>query len=314
MTAPVFVVGCPRSGTGLLRDLLRSHPNLAFTGESHYIPLYYRAYGDPRSDREAVALARRILRVRWVEAWGVGRDPRSFAHHRSFATLVDDLNTTYAASAGRPRWGDKTPQYVAAMPTLRELFPAARFVHIIRDGRDVAQSLLRRPFGPANPFTAGRYWRTMVQAGRRDGATLGEAYTEVRYEELLAEPERVLRAVIEFVGEPWSDAVLLPVTGRPVDPARAASWRSGMPPADRALVESAAGDLLAALGYEAAGAAGAPEPTDPPAAWRRAVIRADHVARLVRNRLDTREHPAYWRTERDFRLARLRAAVRGRFG
>jgi Sulfotransferase family len=64
--APIFIVGCPRSGTNLLRDLLRSHPRLAFPGESHFIPEFYKGYGDPKNEREARRLGARILRVNWV--------------------------------------------------------------------------------------------------------------------------------------------------------------------------------------------------------------------------------------------------------
>ncbi|HEX8085054.1 MAG TPA: sulfotransferase [Solirubrobacteraceae bacterium] len=305
---PVFVVGCPRSGTGLLRDLLRSHPSLAFPTESHFIPAFHRGYGDPRDEAEALALARRILGLRWVRAWRLPLEPRDLAHHRSYAALVDDLFTAYARRAGRPRWGDKTPQYVRAMPQLRELFPHARFVHIVRDGRDVCRSVVAAAFGPRNLVTAAAWWRGHVAAGRADGARLGpKAYLEVRYEDLLAEPEEVMRGVVAFVEEPWDDAVLRPSRRDPIRPERAASWRIAMPREDRRIVEAVAGDLLAELGYDV------PDPPGTIGAHERAVARIDHAARILALRLRRRDR-SFWTTELELRRAAWRARLRGGCG
>lgn len=68
--SPIFIVGCPRSGTGLIRNLLRSHPNLTFPGESHFIPGFFKTYGDPKSEGEARELAARILNLEWINSGG----------------------------------------------------------------------------------------------------------------------------------------------------------------------------------------------------------------------------------------------------
>jgi hypothetical protein len=296
----VFIVGSPRSGTGLLRDLLRARSRLAFPSESHFLPAFWRAYGDPRSPREARALAARILRLRWVRAWQLERDAASFAHHRTFAGLVDDLYSTYAAREGAARWGDKTPQHALFMPVLLEIFSRARFVHIVRDARDVARSQVRLDFGPRNLYTAGRYWRRVVTTARSDGRRLGPSrYLEVRYESLVADREAVIREVLRFLGEDAADNLDLPA----VDAARASSWRTEMPARDRDVVEAAAGDVLAELGYLSA----APPPTLSKA--RRLLERADHAARLAALRLRTTDRE-FWTTEREMRLAAVRGFVR----
>ena len=278
--SPIFIVGCPRSGTSLLRDLLRSHPRLTFPEESHFIPALYRAYGDPKNEREARALAARILAAGWVKAWGLTLDPSAFAGDRSFARMVSRIYEAWAERQQKPRWGDKTPRYVLEIPLLLKLFPGAKILHIVRDGRDVALSWLRYGIGPRNLYTAARMWSDMVRAGRRAGAALGaERYLEVRYEALLADPAAVMRRVCAFIDEPFTEAVLRPNTsagegaadpgklryffiGKPrgrrprqqeIVAAYAGKWKQAMTPAQRILFESAAGDLLRELGYETEG-------------------------------------------------------------
>jgi hypothetical protein len=272
--SPIFVVGAPRSGTGLVRDLLRSHPNLAFAGETHFVPLFYRAYGDPADERAARTVARRMLRHPRVRAWDLELEPASFSHCRSFAGLLSVLYGAMAAREGKPRWGDKTPQYVAHVPALLELFPLAKILHVHRDARDVVLSTLRVRFGPTNVYAAAKQWRRLVRAGREAGGRRPGSYLELSYEALLADPEDVMRRVCAFVGEPFTEAVLRPtylarayqghwLGGSPPGPAsrteivpeNAAKWRSSLTRSERSVVESVAGDLLAELGYELEGLA-----------------------------------------------------------
>jgi hypothetical protein len=272
--APVFIVGAPRSGTSLLRDLLRSHPHLAFSYETHFLPKFFRAYGDPRSDREAHRLAARILGLAWMRLWEPELEPASLAHHRSYAGLVSAIYEEMARRAGKQRWGDKTPQYVVEIPTLLRIFPRAKILHIYRDGRDVALSVARARFGPHNLYMVATAWRAFVETGRREGRRLPPgAYAEVRYENLLNRPEETMRRVCAFLGEPFGEEVLrrsfLPrkprrsLFGRPDQPpppsptvivrSNLGKWKSAMRPADRSLFESVAGDVLAELGYEVEG-------------------------------------------------------------
>jgi hypothetical protein len=278
MTRPIFVVGCPRSGTTLLRDLLRSHPNLTFPGESRFIPEFYRAYGDPASDEEAWRLARRILSFRQVATnWQITAEPADFTGCRSFAAVTRRLFEIWAAREGKPRWGDKTPCYVGEIPLLLHLFPDAQVVHIIRDGRDVAVSWLRSPFSPGNLYAAAGGWSENVRKGCRDGVLLpAGTYCEVRYENLLAEPEATMRNLCAFLDEPYLPAVLKPrravslvasAASAPspyatsfrerTDPAfhgtivrgNSGGWKTALSPSQRTLFESVAGGLLGQLGY-----------------------------------------------------------------
>ena len=267
--SPIFIVGCPRSGTSLLRNLLRSHPNLTFPDESHFIPSYYGRYGDPSDADRARRLAKNLLSVGWVPSWKLDLAPKDFEDCRSFRAVVSRLFEAWARKEGKPRWGDKTPHYVSHIPVLIELFPAARILHIIRDGRDVALSWLRTRMEPGNMYTAARFWRDLVTAGRQAGARLpGGTYMEVRYEALLADPEGAMRGVCAFIGEPYSSVVLRPSVlaparsrrGRPpkirkpeIVRGNTTNWKTQMRAADRILFESVAGNLLAELDYETEG-------------------------------------------------------------
>src|ERR1041384_5885979 len=109
--SPIFIVGCPRSATSLLRDLLRSHPRLTFPEESHFIPALYRAYGDPKNEREARALARRGPPARGlgggaVRGWRWPLAPWVSAGDRSFARMVSRVYEGWAERQRKPRWGD----------------------------------------------------------------------------------------------------------------------------------------------------------------------------------------------------------------
>lgn len=259
----MLIVGCARSGTTLLRDLLRSHPRLAFPGESNFLPLFYRAFGDPRTDREACSLAARILRLQWVRPWNVSLAPSSLARCRSYSELASALYEDVARRQGRPRWGDKTPNYVLEIPTLLEIFPHAKVIHIYRDGRDVALSWRAVPLGPRDLVNAAVRWKRRVVAGRRDGSRFPGSYHEVRYESLLIRPEETMKAVCAFLGEDYTEDVLRPTRQDDAAPpvaseteiaaGNSSKWKFAMTREERARFEGVAGDLLSSLGYETEG-------------------------------------------------------------
>ena len=271
--SPIFIVGSPRSGTGLLRDLLRAHPRITFPGESHFIPLFYRAYGDPETERDARRLGQLVLGLNWVKRWGLDLEPSSFRDCRSFRDVIVLLYEAWADKEGKERWGDKTPQYVTEIGLLRTIFPDCQLIHIYRDGRDVALSILAAGFGPQNLYTAARQWRYFVRTARAAGAAQPSGtYLDVRYEDLLNAPEETMRGVLEFLGEPFESSVLKPdflerfvrppIIGQPrrayasrteIVADNWGKWKSQMGAEERLLFESVAGDLLTELGYETEG-------------------------------------------------------------
>ncbi len=274
---PFFIVGCPRSGTTLLRRLLVAHPRISIPEESHFIPLMHRAYGDPATEVEARRLADAILSLRWIRDWKCPIDRDRLAECRSFAALVATLFESHARREGKPRWGDKTPQYVTCIPLLAGLFPDARFIHIHRDPRDVVPSWIAAPFGPTNHFVAAAAWDRLVTTGRAAGRLVPPgAYLEIGYEMLVRDVEGTMRAVCGFLGEEFHPAVLTPAAftgrlqtprffgrarsfeptamdGQPVEPANVGKWRTGLEDRDRAIIEAAAAPGMKAFGYPLAG-------------------------------------------------------------
>jgi hypothetical protein len=269
-----FVVGCPRSGTTLLRAMLDSHPDLAVPGESYFIVELAPKFATKRWRRFNLRRFTRTIveHPRFVH-WELPADDvrRALAAQqpRDYAAAVRVVYDTYARAHGKGRYGDKTPNYVLDLPLLADLFPEARFLHVVRDGRDVALSVTSiEGWGPAKVEGAARYWVRHVEAGRAAGADLGpHRYREVRYDDLVDAPEATLRDVCGFFALPY-DAAMIDYPGRfdelvssnmqpeiherlrrpPTKGLR--SWRDEMAPADVAAFEAIAGPLLGDLGYD----------------------------------------------------------------
>jgi hypothetical protein len=257
--------------------MMDAHPQLAIPGESHFIPaLWRRRASFQRSGHlDSERLAREATRQPHFQWWGV---PEEAVLRRvrelpnpGFADVIASLYLEYASQHGKDRWGDKTPQYGRVIPELSEIFPGARFVHIIRDGRNVALSYLSIEWGPSTIWDAALQWRRDVCAARLGGAVVGPGrYIEVRYEDLVSSPEDVLRAVCAFVDLPFdprmrSSHETAPdrIQHRPDRVGDHASstrppgeglrdWGRDMPPRQLLAFEAVAGDLLSDLGYERA--------------------------------------------------------------
>jgi hypothetical protein len=206
-----------------------------------------------------------------------------------FAEAMRKVYRGYARMHGKSRYGDKTPAYVQHIRVLADIFPEARFVHLIRDGRNVALSLAEVNWGPSDVLDAALQWRERVLRGRQAGAEVGaHRYLEVRYERLVDEPEPILREVSGFVDLTFDEAMLRHsetaaerIPGRPdglhrraaTAPVAIRDWRQDMARADLEAVEAGVGDLLTELGYERA----VPDP--PREATRRAQVAASRRAR-----------------------------------
>ncbi|MEJ3745114.1 sulfotransferase [Actinomycetes bacterium KLBMP 9797] len=187
--APIFLVGCERSGTTMLRLVLDSHSRVSCGPETRFLPDLERVVG-----RDWERLAR----------FGFERDDWL----RRIADFFGGIHADYARKRGKARWADKTPRYAMALPFIAEVFPDAQIVHVIRDGRDVVVSHRKR-FGYWSAVKCVVKWPRVIRAARAAAQSLpAERYHELRYEEAVREPEKTLRALFEFLGEPWEPGVL----------------------------------------------------------------------------------------------------------
>jgi hypothetical protein len=272
-----------RSGTTLLRVMLDRNSQLAVPDESFFVPLL--------ADRhllrvDADDFIDDVRRLKAVHEWEVPLDKlrARLSDGMPIARAIAAIYEVYADERGKSRWGDKTPMYMRHLFLLRRLFPDAQYVHLIRDGRDAALSFLSMPEGVAfetwgHPRSVAEFasvWRTEVAAARR---LRGERYLEVRYEDLVADAERVLKRICAFAGLPYESAMTEYAGSgseqkphqqslkRPLTPTLR-DWRTEMRPQDVAAFEGVAGDLLEELGYETHGR------TDARGRLRRASYRA----------------------------------------
>jgi hypothetical protein len=308
MNPYVFLVGCPRSGTTLLGRIGDAHSELAVVHESRWIPrcFEYREGLTPGGDVEA-SLVDRLRDARALRPFGVGdeelRDLVDAYQGASFASFVTAVFDRYGRQQGKPLVGDKSPGYVRYLPTLHELWPQAKFVHIIRDGRDVCLSVLDWRKGATvfstfddDPVTTiGVWWEWYVELGREGGERIGrDLYHELRYENLVAEPERETAHLCEFLHIPFDPSMVRFHEGRMrLKPGRSAksawlpitrdlrNWRAQMAADDVRRFEAAAGHVLEELGY----------PRAAPSIARRELEHASRVRETLAREVDARSRP-----------------------
>jgi sulfotransferase family protein len=265
----VIVLGVGRSGTTLLRVMLDRSSELAIPYESFFVlPLAHRHGRRPRLD----AFLDDVGRFPQLREWGATPDDVRTRLREGMTTgeAIAAVFDVHAELRGKARWGDKTPLYMQHLPLLERLFPDAVWVHLVRDGRDAALSFLGLPEGFsgrtwAQPRTVAQFaarWRVEIEAARRLGRDAGNRYLELRYEDLVAEPERELRRVCEHASLPWEPGMLEHVgksevarmpehrnIAQPPTPGLR-DWRSQMRPEDALAFEQVAGDVLRSAGYD----------------------------------------------------------------
>lgn len=259
---PFFIVGCGRSGTTLLREMLNAHPNLGTPPECPFLIAYLKDAG--LSPKKAAAW---LANEPFIRDWKMNISAKDFAECENVTEVVDRLHKLYLQNTHGERWGQKTPKFVRHLPLLKERFPAAQVIHVIRDGRSVAASYMRATWGPTNAYSAARYWKWNVLCGLRFSRHFPDQCLTIRYESLVEDPEGTLRDVLAFLNEPFdervlqyekhTDAILPSVTvkqfdmlGKPVSRDRINAWKKTLTPQDIYDFESVAGNLLNKLGYE----------------------------------------------------------------
>jgi hypothetical protein len=282
-----FIVGVGRSGTTMLRLMLDSHPDLAIPPETHFVPELIDAIeagASPGQAAETMTAVRQWGDLHTEPADVVARWERldEFAAGPALRAFYE----MYAERQGKPRYGEKTPAYVRSMVKIEGALPEARFIHVIRDGRDVALSRWKRTLGGKDPAPAGQVaetWQRRIRRAQRHGRKVSH-YLELRYEDLVTDTEPNLRRIADFLELPWDPVMLryhehaaermaemardLPasdgkptrpgaermqahaMTQKPPDPSAMYRWKERMSPADIAAFDAAAGELLAELGYE----------------------------------------------------------------
>jgi predicted GIY-YIG superfamily endonuclease len=190
MQKPIFIVGCPSSGTTLVYSLLTAHSNISCGNETDFL----------------VNLREIVEGKYWKKLEQYDLEKNYW--YGQLANFFDSFKAEYAVKQGKKRWADKTPCYTAHLDFIYTLFPDCQIIHIIRDGRDVVRSHQNR-WGYRSALKSIRVWREYITHAREFGKTLNsKQYLEVRYEELVQQPETSAKALFEYLEEPWEPEVL----------------------------------------------------------------------------------------------------------
>ncbi len=284
---PIFVCGAGRSGTTLVADMLGHHPDISPVYETDFVvalhDILFRAERRTTTpgDRDGAILAlmddwsrslpRRPHNKRVHERYRHGPHHLLFDRDlvmRSTRSLLDQLEpgaelpavrrfltTLFDAHArldGKPHWLTKTPSYVEILPFLRDMFPDLLVIHCVRDGRDVALSVLTRPWGPRRFSETADWWAARLRPALAFEDAHPDLVLRVRYEDLVRQPREQLDRMLAAVGVPSSPGLAEDYLRAPFgpDPSRAGQWRTRLSQDQVALFEGTAKGLLERLGYD----------------------------------------------------------------
>jgi hypothetical protein len=283
---PVFVVGCPRSGTTLLTLMLSSHSRLAIPPETRFLlPVFRRrkSFGDLAEKPNRRRLARAVVRRKGTKFRHLGLDTERVKKEvvegaPTLGTALAAPYRLYAADRGKARWGDKRPGYFRNVGVIRALFPDAQVVHLVRDPRDCVGSLKRMSWWKHGTVGAVATWVHAVDQARAARRRLpAGSFHELRYEDLVADPRGELQRLCAFLGEDFEESMLahqdeaarLPKrqrgrwhqeTQNEVGTQRVGTYVGVLTPAEIALVERVAGSRMRRFGYDVPARRSVPPP------------------------------------------------------
>jgi hypothetical protein len=222
MNKPIFIVGSPRSGTSILTWCLGQHANIFPVPESNWMGEFGLSVaasyqmGIARGDRTILS-AMDISRDEFFATFGRSINDLILSHRLD---LEKKRKMTRPPTEPKMRWVDGTPEYSLHIYALRKLFPEAVFIHLLRDGRQVVRSMLNfhRVAGThlvQNEEQAYKYWLRMVKACVQAEQAYGsEVIHRLSYTALIDDPERAIRSLLKFVGEPYCARCLEPLSRR----------------------------------------------------------------------------------------------------
>ena len=271
--APVFVLGCPRSGTTVLYHMLLSAGDFAiYRTESNVFSVLSPRFGGMRSEKDRRELMTHWLKSKLFRVSGLEEreiTEKIVAECRSAGDFLRILMEAIARKQNVNRWADCTPDHLLYIPEIKREIPNALVIHIIRDGRDVALSYVRQGWSYPLPWdrdehlsVAGLYWEWIVRRGREYGKALGADYREVRFEELVTRPRETLSQLSDFVAQDLDyDRIRQNAFGSVREPNSSFKdesgesfnpverWKSKMSATESAAFDTLVGSFLRELGY-----------------------------------------------------------------
>ncbi|MBL4586795.1 MAG: sulfotransferase [Flavobacteriales bacterium] len=223
LNEPIIIIGNPRSGTSLLRIMLNSHPNIVIPPECGFIQWWheqYKGWNASFTSANVELYVNDVLGSKKIETYEL--DKENLIEHinqirpKSYSELSACIPISYASSKPIKRWGDKNNYYIHHIPLIKDIYPNARFIHITRDGRDVASSYLEL----SNSFSKGTKYLPNFPSGieaistawTKNIATIESGLSKtnlitVRYEDIVLDTITVLKQILDFVECKWSEQV-----------------------------------------------------------------------------------------------------------
>lgn len=253
----LFIIGAPRSGTTYLASLLENS-RFKTPIETHYIIKYKKKLDkyEPLSKQKNLSkLVNDISKERPVRQHNKNLDiikaNQQISSSNTYYQVVNEINTALVDNQKNCCWGDKTPHYLRELETLIEMFPDAYYIFIVRDGRDVALSLLEKPWGPNNLLSCATYWRDLNEKFITHHRKIPEEkLLFIKYEELISKLPEHINKIFEFINEEKEtlDKVLKSFT----EPKRNNSnkWKKKLSSKQQETFESQASSVLKWFDYE----------------------------------------------------------------
>lgn len=303
----LFIGGCPRSGTTMLGAALGSHPNAVVTPESAFKTDAVRSLGFfPVSFRDRARILQTISESKDGIIWDVDPSKVYIQPTMAYGALLEAVFEQYCASRSLQMplfWVDHTPKNIRESSLLLDMWPNAKFVHLVRDGRGVAASVMPLDWGPNNAFDAGRWWLAELSFGLALELMLGrDRCLRVHFEDYLQRPMYVLNEIAEWAGLGEMDSMSVmgdfqvpeytkiqhSLVGHPPQADRAGAWRDSLSIREVSIFESVAGGMLNTLHYRPIYKLGSSPPS------RRELARF-RMESLIRSRLTNRLRRRYRR-------------------
>jgi len=267
---PLFIAGCARSGTTMLGDIVGAHPQCLCTPESQFVIYALRKIDRPLEEIKLGDVYKRIQRYYRYKFWGIELNDHSLIQQdgkHAYPKLIERLVRLYGKKIGKPEfsiWADHTPNHIKYIRTLFTLFPQAKLVHLVRDGRAVAASIIPLDWGPNTIVSAAHWWMEYLSFGLAAESHWGpDRILRMRYEDILAEPEKHLQMICRFVGIDYQHKMLLgggfriphytakqhPLVGQRPDSSRINAWRKTLSRREIEIFEILTSELLTYLSY-----------------------------------------------------------------
>jgi protein-tyrosine sulfotransferase len=275
---PFFIIGAARSGNTLLRALLLGHSRVSIPPESYVL-------GGLALEWDRVCYQDWDTLVRFVldafdqqhdfETWETDLSPLAARlggvdeSRRSLAMIIDAVYRHYAGEKfpGADMWGDKTPLNTERVFLIDRVFPGARYIHMLRDGRDAVSSAVKAGLYGGSVEAACRQWLLRVQMAREFGRTIpANRFMELRYEDLVSDPRASVEAACNFMDLGFQEEMMAhegafqkmgdatahghhAKVGEPVTTGSIGKWKERLTGEQADFVERAIGEELARIGY-----------------------------------------------------------------